>query len=119
MNCLKCGRKVEDGQVFCTDCLVQMEKCPVKPGTAVVLPSRNEPASPRKTAVHFRPALTQEEQLRQLKRRVHRLTLALAIMLLLFAALAFYTGHLLRVQSQPRPGQNYSSVTTSESTGTD
>lgn len=118
MNCLKCGRKLEDGQVFCTDCLFQMEKYPVKPGTAVILPSRDEPASARKAVFHFRPALSQEDHLRNLKRRVHRLTLALAILLLLFAGLAFYTGHLLRSQSRPRPGQNYSSVTTSESTGT-
>lgn len=119
MNCLKCGRKMEEGRVFCTDCLVQMEKFPVKPGTAVILPNRNEPTSVRKASLRFHPTLTLEEQLRQLKRRIHRLTLALTIMLLLFAALAFYTGHLLRAQSQPRRGQNYSSVTTSESTGTD
>lgn len=39
MNCLKCGREIEEGQVFCNDCLVQMAKYPVKPGTAVQLPS--------------------------------------------------------------------------------
>ena len=31
MNCLKCGREIEEGQVFCNDCLVQMAKYPVKP----------------------------------------------------------------------------------------
>lgn len=39
LNCLKCGREIEEGQVFCNDCLVQMAKYPVKPGTAVQLPS--------------------------------------------------------------------------------
>lgn len=34
MNCLKCGREIEEGQVFCNDCLVQMAKYPVKPGTS-------------------------------------------------------------------------------------
>ena len=119
MNCLKCGRKIDDGQVFCTDCLVQMEKYPIKPGTAVVLPNRVEAPQIRKNSPRFRVALSQEEQLRLLKRRVHNLTLALAIVLLLFAGLAFFTGHLLRSQAQPRPGQNYSSVTSSESSGTD
>lgn len=114
MNCLKCGRKVDEGQVFCTDCLVQMEKYPVKPGTAVVLPSRNESLPARKSSLRFHPGPSHEEQLQYLKRRVHRLTLSLAILLLLFAALAFYAGYLLHAQSQPRPGQNYSSVTTSE-----
>lgn len=117
MNCLKCGRKMEEGRVFCTDCLVKMEKYPVKPGTAVVFPNRDSSVPPRKVPFRFRASASQEEQLRHLKRRVHRLTLALAILLLLFAGLAFYTGHLLRSQSQSRPGQNYSSVTTSESTG--
>lgn len=118
MNCLKCGRKIDDGQVFCTDCLVQMEKYPIKPGTAVILPSRNDPVPARKSSFRFRPALSPEEQLRHLKRRVHRLTLALAVVLLLFAGLAFFTGHLLRSRSQPLPGQNYSSFTASEPSGT-
>lgn len=117
MKCLKCGRKVEDNHVFCTDCLLAMEKYPVKPGTAVILPSRNEPAPVRKAGYRFRPTFSQEEQLRVMKRRIHRLTLTLVVTLLLFAGLAFYTAHLLRSQAQPRPGQNYSSITTSESTG--
>lgn len=117
MKCLKCGRKVEENQVFCTDCLLVMEKYPVKPGTAVILPSRSEPAPVRKAGSRFRPILTQEEQQRSLKRRIRRLTLTLVVMLLLFAGLAFYTAHLLRSQAQPRRGQNYSSVTTSDSSG--
>lgn len=44
LNCLKCGREIEEGQVFCNDCLVQMAKYPVKPGTAVQLPSRGSAA---------------------------------------------------------------------------
>lgn len=118
MKCLKCGRKIEENQVFCTDCLLAMEKYPVKPGTAVVLPSRTQAAPVRKAGLHFHPILSQEEQLRAMKRRVHRLTLVLAVTLLLFAALAFYTAHLLRSQAQPKTGQNYSSVTTSEASGT-
>lgn len=117
MKCLKCGRKIEENQVFCTDCLLAMEKYPVKPGTAVILPSRNESAPVRKAGSRFRPILSQEEQLRFLKRRIHRLTVSLVVTLLLFAGLAFYTAHLLRVQAQPRPGQNYSSITTSEASG--
>ena len=40
MYCMKCGREIEDGQAFCGDCLAVMEKYPVKPGTAVILPKR-------------------------------------------------------------------------------
>lgn len=117
MNCLKCGREVAESQVFCTDCLILMEKYPVKPGTAVILPNRSPAPPVRKAGSHFHPILSQEEQLRVLKRRLHRLTLMLAVTLLLFAALAFYTAHLLRSQAQPKTGQNYSSVTTSEASG--
>ena len=119
MNCLKCGRKINEGQVFCTDCLMTMDKYPIKPGTAVQLPNRAAPAPAKKSSSHFRPSLSQEEQLRLLRRRIHRLTLALVTTLLLFAGLAFFTAHLLRSQAQPRPGQNYSSITTSESQGED
>lgn len=117
MNCLKCGRKTDEDQLFCTDCLLNMEKYPVKPGTAVLLPNREQPAPAKKPSFHFRPSLSQEEQLRLLKGRVKRLTLVLVATLLLFAGLAFFTANLLRSQAQPRRGQNYSSVTASESAG--
>lgn len=117
MNCLKCGREIGENQFFCTDCLIQMEKYPVKPGTAVILPNRSQTTPVRKAGTYFRPVLSQEEQLRVLKRRIRRLTVSLAVTLLLFAGLAFYTAHLLQSQARPKTGQNYSSITASESTG--
>ena len=39
-RCLKCRREIAEGQVFCDDCLAQMKKYPVKPGTPVNLPKR-------------------------------------------------------------------------------
>ena len=49
MSCMKCGKEVSEGQVFCQECLEEMEKYPVKPGTAVLLPNR-----PHQTVVHKR-----------------------------------------------------------------
>lgn len=42
MKCLKCGTAITSGQVFCGSCQEDMERHPVKPGTPVVLPNRNE-----------------------------------------------------------------------------
>lgn len=40
MQCIKCGRDVEDKQVFCPECLASMDQAPVKPGTPVSIPKR-------------------------------------------------------------------------------
>lgn len=42
MQCLKCGKKAAEKQVFCDECLEATSKYPVKPGTAVHLPSREK-----------------------------------------------------------------------------
>lgn len=39
MNCMKCGREIPVGQVFCDGCLKVMETYPVKPDTAIHLPT--------------------------------------------------------------------------------
>lgn len=113
MKCMKCGREIDADRVFCTDCLVDMEKYPVKPGITVQLPKRSPVPLPRKG--HFRPILTPEEQIRRLRKQVHRLTIALAVVLFLLSALAFFLGFHMESHSQLRPGQNYSSVTTETS----
>lgn len=109
MKCLKCGREISADRVFCTDCLVDMEKYPVKPGAVVLLPRHVSSQPQRKN--HFRPILTPEEQIRRLKRKLHRLTIALAVVLLLFAGLAFFLARHME-SHVVLPGQNYSAVTT-------
>ena len=58
---MKCGREIPVGQVFCDECLEDMEKYPVKPGTAVQLPARPKPAPVKKSFIRRRPALSLEE----------------------------------------------------------
>ena len=42
MKCMKCGTTIPAGQVFCDPCLEGMEKHPVKPGTPIQLPVKQE-----------------------------------------------------------------------------
>ena len=50
MGCIKCGRDLEEGQIFCQSCLEVMAKYPVKPNTAIQLPDHKDSAAPKKSA---------------------------------------------------------------------
>ena len=115
VNCLKCGREIEEGQVFCNDCLVQMAKYPVKPGTAVQLPSRGSAAVSKKVHPRRRSKTVPEEQLKALKIRVRILSALLALCVVLLIVLSVVT---FRYMSANRllPGQNYSAVTATTAT---
>lgn len=41
MSCMRCGKETDENQVFCAECLADMERHPVKPGTPIQLPSRS------------------------------------------------------------------------------
>ena len=117
MNCLKCGRETAEGQVFCKECLAVMEKYPVKPGTAVLLPKR-EPA-PTVKKVRWKPAPTREEQVTKLRRQNHRLIAVLCVVAVLLCVGGYFTGRYLLERRAPRPGQNYSTVETIAATSPD
>lgn len=51
MYCLKCGKETEADNVFCAGCLEVMEKYPVKPGTAVYIPSRKKAVEDKKKSL--------------------------------------------------------------------
>ncbi len=111
MNCIKCGRELSDTQVFCPQCLEQMEQYPVKPGTPVLLPP-TRPSSPSGGKKHQKPEKKPEEQVLALRSAIGWLTTALVVALLAFALCA---GLLLHSLNQPDPaskiGQNYTSIT--------
>ena len=107
MNCLKCGRETAAEQIFCQDCLLEMEKYPVKPGTVVQLPHRRETPVLRRSK---RRILSSEEHIRQLQKRVRILAAMLFLCVLLIVALLIPAlEHLTEVHYLP--GQNYSSMT--------
>ena len=107
MNCMKCGREVDESQVFCTECLSEMERYPVKPGTVVQLPVRPKEIPVRKTT-RRRPQLSPEEQVKQYRKRIVILRWLLALMMaLLIAVSGFLIWRMNKEDVTILPGQNY------------
>ena len=117
MGCMKCGRDISSGQVFCHKCLEEMEKYPVKPGTVVRLPQRKNTSAAKKHYSRRRTPIPPEEQVKNLKRILRNMVaLVVVLSLLLGAAGYFAVVHLLESEIVHLPGQNYSSVTVEEPT---
>lgn len=110
MNCMKCGRDVESGQVFCQECRAEMEKYPVKPGTVVQLPRRREESVIKKMTRRRTPP-TPEEQVKNLRKMVRGLLGMILVLLVLVAVLLYPAIKDLLAQETFLPGQNYSSIT--------
>ena len=116
MSCLKCGRDIEEGQVFCTGCREVMEKYPVKPGIAIQLPLRKDAPVPKKSVPKRRQSIAPDEQIRRLKKRVRLLLSLLLITLILLAATIYPTVEYFLGNRLLLPGQNYTTITSTEST---
>ena len=106
MNCMKCGREISDGQVFCPECLEVMASFPIAPEIHVQIPRR--PVKPsEKKAKTLPPA----EQIRHLKKRIRRLSFTVCILLLIIGALSFLLLQKLDAPQQPLPtGRNYTTA---------
>lgn len=115
MSCMKCGREIEEGQVFCSSCLEVMAKYPVKPGIAIQLPGKK--AVPVKKAQSKRKqVLTPEEQIPRLKKRIRRLVILWLVTLCLLAATIYPTVEYFFGRQFLLPGQNYNTVTSIDTT---
>lgn len=117
MNCVKCGRDTAENQVFCDLCLETMEKYPVKPGTAVHIPHREEEHETRKNQPRKKLPVPLGEQVLRLKKKLLRTRIALAVVLLLCGVLCFLASEVVReLDLQRLMGQNYSTVETTNPT---
>lgn len=116
MGCMKCGREIEEGQVFCDACLNVMQKYPVKPGTAVQLPHRTDTPFPKKSAPKRRQAPSPEEQILRLRKQLHWLVVLWLVTLALLAATIYPTVEYFAGKPLRLPGQNYSTITSTETT---
>ena len=109
MNCVKCGREIENDQVFCQFCLEEMEHYPVKPGTVVYIPKHPEDQPEKKSASRRKPSLTPEQQILRLKKRMLCLRIVLAILMLSCGLLLIAVGRAVTELDFYRfLGKNYS-----------
>lgn len=102
MPCIKCRRKLEDGQVFCASCLEDMAAYPVKPGTPIQLPPRL-PVLPSKSRRKKHRERKPEVEIRRLRSSVRWLTLALVVVLLAFGLMTAFLLTLLNRQGMTPP----------------
>ena len=112
MYCMKCGKEITENGVFCSDCLLEMEKYPIEPGTVVLLPRRRESSGLKKQPKRHVPS--PEEQISVLKKQVLILTLLLAACITAIVLMFEPTMHYVR-DEHFAIGQNYSSVSPSPS----
>ena len=107
MNCMKCKREIALGQVFCKECLADMENYPVKPGTPVILPTQVSTPAPRRSAP--RKIRKPEEQITLLKRLLVIVTSLLVLVSRAFALTTALLVSKIDTEEAPSiPGQNYS-----------
>ena len=118
MQCLKCGRNIELEQVFCADCLAEMEKYPVKPGVVVQIPNRPVTAVQKKSGIRRRNLPTPEEQVKRLRKRVRILSLLLTLFIAATCVLGYFTAkQYIDNIDKVLPGQNYSTIEESSDSG--
>lgn len=112
MHCLKCGKDTMEKQVFCDGCLADMQKYPVKPGTAVHLPRRDPQPPEKKTPVHRREA-TPAEQNDRLRGMIRWLAAAIAVLSVLLLLTGSMLIHTLNNENISHViGKNYTTSTT-------
>ena len=109
MNCIKCGRETMGEDVFCQDCLLEMQKYPVQPGTVVLLPRRKDFSSKKTIKRHTPPP---EELISNLRRQNATLLFLLAVCIIAIALMFEPTMHYVQ-EEHYEIGQNYSSVSSS------
>ena len=117
MNCMKCGREISLGQVFCKECLADMANYPVKPGTPVQLPSQSATVSPRRARSPRKPRKP-DEQIIILKKWLIALSVSLFTVILAACVTITILSHKLdEANNNALPGQNYSTVDDLNTTG--
>jgi hypothetical protein len=111
INCMKCGREVALGQVFCKDCLEDMSHHPVNPTTPVQLPVQPAAVNLNRRPTRNRKAKKPEEQILRLRKQVRVQGVAILLLLTLLVGLGIYTYRKLFSSEQAfRPGENYIST---------
>ncbi len=105
MKCMRCGTEIAPDSVFCEACMAEMEKHPVKPGTPVTLPRREDHPTPKRSK---RRTVKAEEQVHILHRVVNWLLIMVIVLALALTATIYMIFTDSNQSSSTRlPGQNY------------
>ena len=107
MYCMKCGREVEGEEVFCPECLEQMEREPIAMNASVKIPRQ-----PPKNTRSRRPAVYLEEEVKRLERANERMRIWVILLAMATILLAMAIYHKEVVQVVEDLGKNYSIVET-------
>ena len=93
MSCIRCGKDTIENNIFCSECLADMERHPVKPGTPILLPNRETRGAVKRASFKLAASKWQDKIFR-LKYIIFWLIL---IIVLLSAALALCICMLLQI----------------------
>ncbi len=111
MQCLKCGKEIAEKDVFCADCLAEMQHYPIKPGTVALIP----PQPPQQKRASERRMLSTEQKLKASTRHVRVLSFLLTLAVALLIGVTALMISLMQDGSiEPLIGQNYSTASTSD-----
>ena len=112
MKCMRCGTEIIGEAVFCEECLADMEKHPVKPGTPINLPRREKQQVVKRSRKRIPKP---EEQLSALRRLViWQLVVIILLVLALTASIYMLFNQPNPADSKWLPGQNYSTSASGE-----
>lgn len=93
MSCIRCGKETDVSQVFCPECLEDMQRHPVKPGTPIQLPNRENRVSTKRSS--FR--LAESKWKNKIFRLKYIMLWLIILIVLLTAALVLCVCMLLQV----------------------
>lgn len=115
MSCMKCGREITLGQVFCKDCLEDMSHYPVNPATPVQIPVQPPVLHTNRRNSRTKKGKKPEEQILRLQKLVRIQAIVILCLLTMLIGLGFYGYKKLYPPAQPfRPGENYISPETTQ-----
>ena len=107
MYCMKCGREVEDTQVFCLDCQELMKQEPIPICSSVKIPRQ-----PLKHNKPHRPAVRYEEEVLRLEKSNERLRIWVILLAMATVLLTMAVYHKEVAKAVEDMGKNYSIVET-------
>jgi len=110
VNCMKCGKEIDESQFFCDSCQEAMYANPIRANIVVTIPHRPV-TPPSKKRSRRKRYVTPEEQVRSLRRSLWAMTFVWLLTILLVAVAALMVFHNYDSENQGEHiGQNFSTA---------